>query len=378
MGPVSHILDHFPLCGTFLELLNPKIYRAFSQLIGHTVASMFSSRSHSMSGQSLVQMIISIGVLGIAVLSFATLMTQVTASQALIQARQDQFTVSNEVLTLLYDQNACSMALTPNIQFDPAVAGNDFPNGQNIQIRLTADDVVKTNGTLTNYGIVVNRFQIERASFVATDPSGRNIYLGRLAYQASPKSPTSGLKDFKVQRIGSAYFTVDGTTLVGCSSDPPATTAQVVKNCEDLGGVYNTGTKSCQLKPTQSTCPSGQAATGFDANGTIKCTAVDTTTSDTTVVAANCPTGQFASGMTAQGKLICKAATAPEVEISSVCSALGGKFSASTEKCTLPNTGGGCDTPAPRCGAGCQSGMGMAGQRTPICSNGKWICICTS
>lgn len=330
-----------------------------------------------MSGQSLVQMMVSIGVLGIAVLSFATLMTRVTASQALIQARQDQFTISNEVLTLLYDQNACTNALAPNLPFDPTIAGNDFPNGLNVQIRLTEDDVLKTNGTLTNYGIVINRFQIERASFVATDTAGQSIYLGRLVYQASPKSSSSGLKDFKAQRIGSAYFIVSGTSLVGCSSDPPATTSQVVKNCEDLGGIYNTSTKSCQLKPIQSTCPSGQASNGFDASGNIKCIAVDTTPADTTITAATCPTGQFAAGMTAQGKLICKTVVAPDVEISSVCSALGGKFSASTSKCTLPNTGGGCDTPPPRCGIGCASGMGNVGQKTPICSNGSWICICT-
>lgn len=325
----------------------------------------------------MVQMLVAVSVIAIAVLSFATMMNHMTASQALVQARQDQFSVANEVMTLVYDQTSCTNALPPNTPFIPATAAGDFPNAQNFALQISPKDTLKTNGTLETYGLIINRFQVEKADLVGVDPAGKNIYLGRLVFQASPKSSQSGLSDFKPQRLGTAYFTVDNNKVLGCSSDAPTTLPSVIKNCQELGGVYNTTSKSCLLKPQPAACPAGQASSGFDANGAIKCIAVDTTVNDPQVATGSCPAGQFASGMTAQGKLICSkptdAVTASDIDLGSLCKTLGGSIKGT--KCTMENKA--CPGEPIDCGTGgCIGGMGNTASRLPVCGAGKWVCVC--
>lgn len=192
-------------------------------------------------GTSLLQVLVALGVMSIIAVGFATMMSQMSAQQNIMQAKQDLFLLTEQIRTTFANRSICEQSLPSNFKFDPTVAAKDT-DGLPFEFRIDGD-VVKSGQTLQNYNLTANRLEIVKAVSAGSDTANNTIYKADLVGQFSPKNKTAGLRDFAQRTIASAYFTISPSgDVVSCANEGP-----VDNTCVALGGKYDPQSKKCDF-----------------------------------------------------------------------------------------------------------------------------------
>lgn len=214
-------------------------------------------------GQSLIQVIVAVAILGIVSLGFMTMISQVMQAQKLAQARQDLLTLSNDVQTAFANPTACQQALgAKGVAFEASKASVIFPpaqgstfanNGLPFSMQLNAQDTLKDNTTLKTYNLIANHVELVNAQPVGNDPSGNPVYKANIIGQFSPQGTGGhGLSDFATRQLAAGYFAVSGGNITGCSTSDltnpflsgGATGSTAAAACTLIGGTMTTQLKN--------------------------------------------------------------------------------------------------------------------------------------
>lgn len=225
-------------------------------------------------GSSLIQVIVAVALLGIVTLGFASMISQMSNAQRLVQSRQDLSILADEIQVMFSNPTACRSGLPPGLTFDGAKAAVRFPpptgeppfqfDGMPFSYQLNARETLRSGQDLQNYALRTNRIQLVNADNMGPDSTGRTVYRAKIIGHFSPRGITSGLTDFNTKILASGYFTVDTSQqIVGCSDTSPTDLNQLASTCQALGGSFNTDNNRCAM-PTNlaDLCP--------QLNGTLK------------------------------------------------------------------------------------------------------------
>lgn len=209
-------------------------------------------------GTSLVQIMISIALMGIVSLGFATMMKQMSASQQMIQAKQDLANVVDEVQMMFSSSATCFSGIPSGATFDVTQASVRFPsppgqppfsfNGQPFVYRLNGSQSLQANSDLRGSSLIINNIQIVNADLMGTDSSGHSVYKAKLIGQFAVQSERNPI-DLNTRILTSGYFVVNPSNrrITGCSDFNTVDLHHVSSTCAALGGVYNATTKKCSM-----------------------------------------------------------------------------------------------------------------------------------
>lgn len=209
-------------------------------------------------GTTLVQVMVSIGLMGIISIGFATMMGQMSASQQLIQAKQDLANIVDETQMMFSNPASCVSGIPTGSTFDLARAAVRFPaatgqpafafTGQPFVFQLNGSQVLRSNSTLAGSLLQANNVQLVNADLVGTDEVGRSVYKAKLIGQFSARTEGNPM-DLRTRILASGYFVVDPSNqrVVGCSDFNTADLNQISMTCVALGGSYDATTKKCSM-----------------------------------------------------------------------------------------------------------------------------------
>lgn len=229
----------------------------------------------SQCGSSLIELMVAVVVLGAVTLGFTTMISQVMNQQKIAQARQDLADVGLEVQTIFSNPDYCKSSLA-GAAFDASKAAVAYDaskpfafNGMPFKLKINGSDTLQGNTDLKNYNLSVKHFQIVNASPAGTDSAGNDIYTAQVIGHFGPKNYSgSGVSDFAIRNMSSGYLTVNGNTVVGCSSASPPTQTTALANCQSLGGSFDTASGKCAVQAD----PASTCATVGGTYASGKCT----------------------------------------------------------------------------------------------------------
>lgn len=200
-------------------------------------------------GNTLIQVIVSIGLIGILSLAFASMMSQMSSAQKVAQIRQEIIGITQEVQTMFSSQAICSASLPVGMSFNLSQADDVYPpaagagvTGMPFQFRINGDLLV-SNGVLENYSVNLGQVLMVNAGSVGVNVSGHPIYRGDIVAEFIPKSGSSA---FGMKTLVSGFFTTDGGNLSSCSLLAPNSLTQIMLSCQEIGGIFRNG--SCLTK----------------------------------------------------------------------------------------------------------------------------------
>lgn len=199
-------------------------------------------------GSTLAQTLISVAVLGIATLGFATMMSNMNSAQSVAQSRQDLSILIDQIRAGFSSKVSCEALVGIGTQnFDRALA-SQLKNGLPLQLNL-GGDILRNNEDLKTYSLTANRIELVGAENIGSDVDGNEIYKAHLIGQFSPRnSKIGGLQDFSTRVMASGYFTVQAGKIISCGLESPRDLDQVSVNCGSLGGTYDMRAKKCRFK----------------------------------------------------------------------------------------------------------------------------------
>lgn len=209
----------------------------------------------SQKGNTLVQVLITTGILGITALGFSTMMSSMYTAQGNALTRQNIGMIAMDIQASFGNEIACQRSLVAGTNFNLTHAETSYPSGGTMaaglpfRFRLN-NDIVQNGAIIEGYDLRVNRFELVNAIPSGTDLDGRSVYKINLIGQFSPSSSEKGgLRDFKTMNLAAGYVSVTGGTIANCSSTNLALYNEAKNNCETLGGTYDLQTKKCLLNP---------------------------------------------------------------------------------------------------------------------------------
>lgn len=255
-------------------------------------------------GFSLVELMMTVGILGILSLGSASIMTQAFQSHQKAQSNanvQDTVRLFGEMLQKKTIDNGTAPLVCANIlKFDPTINTqfDQFGNGKtDVTLTPPGSAVIAKNSVVRGGGqFTVQRLYLDEA-VLADDLGTQKLYVASL-YVAT-KNSASGVDFFnRPRQIATMTLTVDSASkaMVSCNVEPLIDHKTV---CDGIEGMkWNLNTQKCDqemssdpvvfrtdcmpgfvrkasgaCKPIQSTCASGQLAKGYNFSQVTACAA---------------------------------------------------------------------------------------------------------
>ena len=245
------------------------------------------------SGFSLIEVMIAVGIMAIMSLSTASLYNTMNTQSAYVDTKMDRQSLQAQIQNMLSRPASCRTNFAANFGFVPNYsvtalreyddAGNYVasivpslnnpisPNSKVVvsQIEILGPGATGTPVLLGQTGMQKNYLADLRVSFATS--VGGGVQMKPLIF--SSISITKSLSDsFMGCQLVPAFPAATVCAQLGMDWDSGTSicTPTLASSCAKLGGTVVAG--ACVLANTQSTsCPSGQAVTGFSATGGVIC-----------------------------------------------------------------------------------------------------------
>lgn len=245
-------------------------------------------------GFMLVQVLVAAGIMALIGMVMASVMSDMWKQSSSLQAKQNEMTFSDAVRQRLSTSALCRANLVNKTNFDPTVS-------RSLEVLIQdGAPAVKTGSRPPHWNLEVERLDVQNINTAVTSIQGSTVYAGEVHFQGT--SLTGSQMKYRNKSLGTIFLKVQDSsrTIVDCyfaeSSD------NLMENaCRSMGGVM-VG-KTCDLSAVKSDMAKEIC---IEIKGTWKNGKCDVSSLFASM--GSCPAGQAASGFTADGQLICRKA----------------------------------------------------------------------
>ncbi len=198
-------------------------------------------------GMSLVEVLVSLGILGVVTASLTAAITNMMAAQKTIEARQNVASLVTEVQALVSNGSTCLSLFGNGTQtFDYNLARSTA--GDPVTLTLNGENLM--SGSSSNrFDLRISRVYLANGTLAGIDTSARSVYKAQVVGEFQPNASVvrmGGLTDFRPRTMTTGFFTVNGSNqIIGCADLSPVEQSMAADFCNGLGGVYNSSTKKC-------------------------------------------------------------------------------------------------------------------------------------
>ena len=218
-------------------------------------------------GFTLIEIIMSIGIMGLISLGMAKLLDQQTKAAKEVEARAEIISLSLTVSKMLFGKRSCTETFAgqgifvgqsyneiKNHKGDVVVSvGNKYANG------LVYVESIK----LSDRSIIQEGVDKKRYVYVTLKVVFKNNFKGSFKKRTSREFPLRLEIDY-IDRFIACYSPIES-----------AVSMALKESCERQGGGYNSATKKCKIKNILAgNCKEGEVLVGFKNDGTLICTAI--------------------------------------------------------------------------------------------------------
>lgn len=251
-----------------------------------------SSQLNDQRGFGLAQTMVAVALVGVIAAGATSLFQQLMVMQQRSNTALEEWTLTNELQTILSTQATCRSALGiggAGLSVDLARATqNDIwaDSGSPITVfTSSADRTIRAGFQDRGSQLRVDSLNLFNLSSTGTtDPSGRPLYMGSVRLASSVLNGKGDASAKKPRVVANLFLALQGNQVVECYTSNPNDRPNMAETCAGLGGTYTNG--SCQIPSSRDamgnlSCPSGYMITGYSNNAPI-CTLVPQST--TTVI----------------------------------------------------------------------------------------------